>query len=151
MTGPISIGEAKRHHERLMRLNSELVNKESHYAARHIENHVYQHPYFKPRTGNLQARTQGRVVRLRGGRKIIARNAAKYAAPIDRGARPHVIRPRRRKALRFVTKNGTVVFARKVNHPGNRPYRFLWRATYSAYRLMGDGLSLGVQRVGRQF
>jgi hypothetical protein len=35
------------------------------------------------------------------------------------GTRPHVIRPRRAKALRFVV-GGRVVFAAKVNHPGNK-------------------------------
>lgn len=35
------------------------------------------------------------------------------------GTRPHTIRPRRRKALRFVV-GGRTVFARVVHHPGNR-------------------------------
>lgn len=54
------------------------------------------------------------------------------------GTRPHVIRPRRRKALRFVV-GGQTVFARKVNHPGNppRPWFFPtvrreWRANLEA-------------------
>lgn len=39
------------------------------------------------------------------------------------GTRPHVIRPKRGKALRFQT-GGRVVFARRVNHPGTpaRPW-----------------------------
>lgn len=45
------------------------------------------------------------------------------AATTDRGARPHVIRPRRAKALRFVV-DGRVVFARVVHHPGNAPSRW---------------------------
>ena len=45
------------------------------------------------------------------------------AATTDRGARPHVIRPRRAKALRFVV-DGRVVFARVVHHPGNPPSRW---------------------------
>lgn len=43
------------------------------------------------------------------------------------GAPPHVIRPRRRKALRFI-QNGQVRFARRVQHPGNTGTRFLTRA-----------------------
>ena len=35
------------------------------------------------------------------------------------GTRPHLIRPRRARALRFVV-GGRVVFARLVRHPGNR-------------------------------
>lgn len=47
------------------------------------------------------------------------------------GAGPHVIRPRRRRALRFITR-GRVVFATKVNHPGSAGTRFLVRALDAA-------------------
>jgi len=40
------------------------------------------------------------------------------------GAPPHVIVPRRRRALRFVA-GGQVVFARRVRHPGNPGNDFL--------------------------
>lgn len=50
-----------------------------------------------------------------------------YLADHMFGAPPHVIRPRRRKALRYI-QNGRVVFARRVHHPGNKPNPFLTRA-----------------------
>lgn len=43
------------------------------------------------------------------------------------GTRPHLIRPRRAKALRFEV-GGEVVFTRLVRHPGTRPNPFLQRA-----------------------
>lgn len=43
------------------------------------------------------------------------------------GTRPHVIRPRRAKALRFDV-GGRTVFAAVVHHPGTRPNNFLARA-----------------------
>lgn len=43
------------------------------------------------------------------------------------GTPPHTIRPRRRRALRFVS-GGAVVYARRVRHPGTRPNPFLVRA-----------------------
>ncbi|MFD0208946.1 hypothetical protein ACFVH9_07400 [Streptomyces hirsutus] len=43
------------------------------------------------------------------------------------GTRPHVIRPRRAKALRFEA-GGEVVFAAYARHPGTRPNNFLGRA-----------------------
>jgi hypothetical protein len=50
------------------------------------------------------------------------------AATTDSGARPHVIVPRRARALRF-TVGGRTVFARRADHPGNRPTRWFSRAT----------------------
>lgn len=41
---------------------------------------------------------------------------------------PHIIRPNRRKRLRFVDRTGRVVFARVVHHPGTRGTYFLTRA-----------------------
>ncbi|MFE3118765.1 hypothetical protein [Streptomyces niveus] len=43
------------------------------------------------------------------------------------GTRPHVIRPRRAKALRFEV-GSSVVFAAYARHPGTRPNDFLGRA-----------------------
>ncbi|MFE0545213.1 hypothetical protein [Streptomyces sp. NPDC058891] len=43
------------------------------------------------------------------------------------GTRPHVIRPRRARALRFEV-GGQVVFAAYARHPGTRPNPFLQRA-----------------------
>ncbi|MFI0827300.1 hypothetical protein ACH4Q7_22910 [Streptomyces roseolus] len=43
------------------------------------------------------------------------------------GTRPHIIRPRRRKALRFEVR-GREVFAAYVRHPGTRANDFLGRA-----------------------
>lgn len=50
----------------------------------------------------------------------------------DAGARPHVIRPVKARALRFVV-DGRVVFARVVHHPGNRPshwFSSVWNPTH---------------------
>lgn len=43
----------------------------------------------------------------------------------EKGTRPHVIRPRTRKVLRFRT-GGEVVFAQKVNHPGTEAKPFFY-------------------------
>lgn len=47
------------------------------------------------------------------------------------GSAPHIIRPRRARALRFEV-GGRVVFATKVNHPGNRANPFLVAALRAA-------------------
>lgn len=52
---------------------------------------------------------------------------AKYAAPVHEGSRPHLIRPRNAKALRFVV-GGRTVFAQLVHHPGGKARPFLRNA-----------------------
>jgi len=47
------------------------------------------------------------------------------------GTRPHQIRPRTKKALRF-TVGGRVVFAKLVNHPGTQANDFLNKALPAA-------------------
>lgn len=50
---------------------------------------------------------------------------------VIKGTRPHVIRPRRAKALRFQA-GGQTVFAQRVNHPGNAANDFLSQALREA-------------------
>jgi hypothetical protein len=47
------------------------------------------------------------------------------------GTRPHIIRPRRARALRFRV-GGRTVYAAYVHHPGTRPNDFLGRALREA-------------------
>ena len=70
-----------------------------------------------------------RAIRVTSGRispttwRVDAEVPVIQAATTDRGASPHIIRPRRAKALRFVV-DGRVVYARIVHHPGNAPSRW---------------------------
>lgn len=50
------------------------------------------------------------------------------------GTRPHVIRPKNARALRWVAQDGSIVFARSVQHPGTRPNRFLTDSLHLAVR-----------------
>lgn len=52
---------------------------------------------------------------------------AKYAAAVHQGSRPHLIRPRRAKALHFFV-GGREVFTKLVRHPGSRARPFLLNA-----------------------
>ena len=50
---------------------------------------------------------------------------APYAEAVIKGARPHVIRPKTKKALSFYwPKIGAQAVFRSVNHPGNKPNPF---------------------------
>lgn len=53
---------------------------------------------------------------------------APYAASVHDGSRPHPIRARFAKTLRFRNKGGVVVFPVAVRHPGTHPNPWLQRA-----------------------
>ena len=54
-----------------------------------------------------------------------------YLLPVHEGARPHLIVPKSKKALKFKGKGGGTVFAKSVRHPGNKPNPFLRDALLS--------------------
>jgi hypothetical protein len=64
------------------------------------------------------SRPQGPVV-------MVGSDAAPKALIHHEGSKPHIIMPRRATMLRFVGRTGQVVFARRVNHPGTKPNRYL--------------------------
>jgi hypothetical protein len=149
-TGPIDIRQVQQAHSRFQTRHALMVQREAEQAGRFGVQHVHDHPDFKPRTGNLQKKTSHKVLVRRGGKILRLQNTASYAHAIDLGAKPHVIRPRRARALRFITR-GKLVFARKVNHPGNKPYRFLYNAADAAGRVLKRGLEEGMEREARRF
>ena len=86
------------------------------------------------KTGNL-----GRTIHLGAVTPTRAETiaSADYAAYVERGTRPHEIRPRNRKALRWAASTadarlsgtsrsgGRVRFAKRVQHPGTRAQPFM--------------------------
>lgn len=90
----------------------------------------------KRKTGNLGRTIRpGRITETTG--EVVAGGRLKvgYAEAVEKGTRPHVIRPRNKKALAWGGKrrlSGTLRtgekatnFAMVVNHPGTRAYPFL--------------------------
>jgi hypothetical protein len=107
-------------------------------------------PRFTPRSGDLQRANDYRIVRTSGGRIVKVRNPKKYAAAIDQGARPHDITATKSPYLHFRGKFGWVR-AKRVKHPGNKPYRFLYGATLAAGKAMGPKLGVKMARIAKQF
>lgn len=62
----------------------------------------------------------------RGPRGIVE-YTARYAAAVEDGSRPHVIKARKKKALRFKYQGRTVI-VKSVKHPGAPGRSFLRRA-----------------------
>ncbi|MEM2003164.1 MAG: HK97 gp10 family phage protein [Nitrososphaerota archaeon] len=81
---------------------------------------------------NLSPVRTGQLMRSWSYRKIsdskyIVGSKAEYASFVEFGTRPHVIYPRRARALRFEV-DGEVVFARRVHHPGTPAQKFVAQA-----------------------
>lgn len=106
------------------RFNRETTNIAKHRAPR--------------KTGRLSNSigSSVRVSRISVRGKVGSR--VKYAATVNNGSRPHVIRARRRKALRFHWERlGRVVYFTKVNHPGTGATPYLTSAAAQAARRHG--------------
>lgn len=78
-------------------------------------------------TGFLRAYHKMAVKSMRSQIKGTVYNTAKYSAAVHDGSPPHIIRARKKKALRFEI-GGEVVFARSVRHPGTKGRPWLLEA-----------------------
>lgn len=78
-------------------------------------------------TGRLRGSITVRpFVGLRGPSVRVSADVS-YATFVENGTRPHVIRPRTKRALKFKV-GGRTVYARVVHHPGTRAVHFMSRA-----------------------
>lgn len=90
--------------------------------------------------GTVLGSVRRKVLRLKSGSKLIVSSTLPRAVWMEKGTRPHFIRPKMGEFLRFFwPKVGHVVFARLVLHPGTRPYTFMSRGiTKAGQKLQGD-------------
>lgn len=70
----------------------------------------------------------------------------KYAVPVHEGSRPHVILPTKSKVLRFRVGNKWI-YARKVNHPGNKPNKFVERTVSKSENPVNDFFSKALENI----
>jgi hypothetical protein len=107
---------------------------------------------FKDRTGNLR-RSIAVTKRARfDGRRAIAEAAARttYAAHVEWGTRPHVIRARRVPNLVFYwPKIGRMFVGPKVNHPGTSGRFYMSMGARHAYYSMIRRWPSAAARIGR--
>jgi hypothetical protein len=90
-------------------------------ATSHVRTGAYRASLGQGGTGNIR--------RLRPGNATFG-SRIHYAQILEGGSKPHVIRPRTKKALAFPGRGGMVI-RRSVNHPGTRPYHILRNAARS--------------------
>jgi hypothetical protein len=145
-----NLDELHEKHEQFLQANEQLLDEANEAAGLAAEEIVRRYPGFNPRTGKTQKATKHKIIRLGSGRLLQIQNDSKIAAILDGGSRPHIIRARNAKALRFMTRGG-VVFRRSVNHPGTRPYKTFYRATFGAYAVLGQALERGMAKLAARF
>ncbi len=146
----VNLPEVRRGHDRFIRDNERLIEESLQHGGEVALGHVQHHADFKRRSGELQDKTDYRVVRLRGGKLLKITNPKKYAAAIDGGAKPHNIRATKAPYLHFKGKKGWAR-VKVVRHPGNRAYRFLYNATDAAFRSTGQRLRSGMTALAKRF
>jgi hypothetical protein len=147
----LDVDKMRREHDYYLARQERVIGAALAQAGDEAVEHVQRYPEFKPRTGALQKATKATVVRTSGGRLLRLSNAKPYAGAIDGGARPHIITPRRGRFLRFIGRDGKTVFARRVRHPGNKPYRFLYNAHDAANRLFRADLTRRLGELANAF
>jgi hypothetical protein len=122
-------------------LRAKIINRGDRWAVRTKDAMVEELRRAAPvgQTGELARTIRGQVLPAGQGRyRIVVEAPAPQASWTDKGTRPHVIRPRSKKALAFnwPKAGGSVVFA-KVNHPGTKGTRWwsnTWKRTTSIAR-----------------
>lgn len=147
----INLNSLRSSHRRFLQAHDRAVWQSLDESRKDGIEHVQRNPGFKPRTGELQRATTGQVIRTSRGSVVRLENRKPHARPIDKGARPHVIRARGGGYLAFRGRGGGMVFRKSVNHPGNRPYHFLRTASTAAARSFELGMSARMRTIARSF
>lgn len=112
--------------ERLRGLRDLLTRELASIAAEYARENA-------PRRSGRLRRSIG-VRRARGGYEVyMGGSEAPYAGYVEYGTRPHLIRARRARALRFEL-DGELVYVRYVRHPGTRPRLIMAGAMAEASR-----------------
>ena len=91
------------------------------------------------RTGRLALSTFFQITGGPGNQELAifqparTESGAFYGQFVREGTQPHIIKPVKAKALRFETAEGMVVFAMRVQHPGNKPNPYHIRVMEQLY------------------
>lgn len=128
-----------------MELASDIVVVEAKQRAPRATNNLATSIQRMPVTGSFSGGD------LQGG--VTA--TAPYAGYVEDGTRPHEIRPRTKKALRWPSRGGPGgwAFAKRVMHPGTRPQPFMAPAleakTREVIAQFENGVKLAVARAAK--
>lgn len=98
-------------------------------SARTVQEEAQEQHRFTTKTGQLERAIDTTMIDNTTAMVFVDESVAPYGPFVHQGTKPHEIRPKRKKSLRWVPGGGnSFVFARKVNHPGTRQDPFLYDA-----------------------
>lgn len=98
-------------------------------SAREVQEYAQENHRFTSKTGELERAIDVRQVSDFTAEVYIDSNVANYGPFVHNGTKAHIIRPKVKKALRWVPQGGNAfIFARRVRHPGTRSDPFLYKA-----------------------
>jgi len=152
----IDLAAVRREHARLLADLSREVQGALVDAGAHAKDHVRTKSEFEKRSArSVKDATRYKLVRTKGGKLVrISSNKTRkgfnVSLGLEHGTRPHTIRAKT-GTLRFRASGGEWTFRHEVQHPGNRPYRFLSSATNSAYTALGSRLQTRLGALARRF
>lgn len=125
MSGPIDIGDLRRQHSKLLAKTASGIDNAAREIAQRSANVAQNTNALKVRTGRGRAGWLWKTYRLQNGAGGSLENRVPYMAYQERGTglwgprhAKYPIVARRAKALRFIGRDGSVVFRRRVMHPG---------------------------------
>lgn len=111
--------------------DSARLRNDLHARARRVEREAKRNA--PRRTGALKTSIHSEFIRKYGLPAVRVGSSLKYAYAQHEGAGPHVIRAKRGGVLVFQGDQG-IIRTSAVNHPGNKPTKYLSRALKAAYR-----------------
>jgi len=93
-----------------------------------VQEEAQQVHRFQTRKGTLESAIDVSISTTEAVSKVFLNDGvARYGKWIHDGSRPHVIRPKNKKLLRWV-QNGRFRSAKLVHHPGTKPDPFIYEA-----------------------
>lgn len=114
--------------QRMLRLPGGIVYRDMERRLRRVEAEA-----IRTAPGSMGSTIRAQIRSGPGGDfQGVIRVSHPAAIYVVNGTRAHQIRPRRPGGVLRFTVNGQVVFARLVNHPGNKPNDFLRQALRAA-------------------
>ncbi len=105
---------------------------------------------FQDRTGKLRDRIYAKFKsgNINGSKWEII-SPAKYSIFIEKGTKPHEIKPKDKSVLHWIDSGGGHIFAKRVMHPGTRPYGYMESTAVKAKHVLWHEINATLDRVNR--